>query len=186
MYRLAHASRIEYSYPPGLTALSSPWAAASRNMPSLEREPWRALQSSAAIHFRGPGWWREWKPDSLPRQLKEELLSTLEARWAVCIAYWHLQASGGLARAIARTLDLSLAPLSPDPGRSADLESKLASKLDLLVNAGAVVRVRKSGTISFLFEMFGKKLALSAEEVRTLARQFCIAAAPEFDNALEL
>lgn len=182
---MAHAGRIEYSNPLELTALASPWTAISRNIPALEREPWRALRSSAAIHFRGPGLWREWNPDGLSKPVKDELRSTLEARWAVCVAYWHLQANGGLERAIIRTLELGLAPLSSRPGSRTDCGSKLASELDLLVNGGAVVTVRKSGSVNFLFEMFGEKLSLSAKEVRTLARQFCIAATPEFDNALE-
>ena len=183
---MAHASRIEYSNLPDLTALTSPWAAASRNLPSFEREPWRGLRSSAAIHFSGPGWWSEWRPDKLSKPLKDELLSTLEARWAVCVAYRRLQTNGGLERAIARTLELSLDSTAPDPAGRAELERKLAAKLDLFVNAGAAVKVRRSGSISFLFEMLGEKLAVSAKDVRTLARQFCIAATPEFDAALEL
>lgn len=182
---MAHAKTIEYETERP-RAQFNVWNLPTDHKPSLEREPWRALRSSAAIHFVGPSWWREWDPESLPQQAKDELLSTLEARWAVCVAYWHLQAHGSLEQAVARTLELDRMPLTAESKPLTELESGIASKLDLVANAGLVVRLKKSGRITLVFELYGKRLVVSAKDLRTLARQFCMAAAPNFDHALAL
>lgn len=182
---LAHAKRMEYEIRPAPARLDA-WSPSPDNIPSLEREPWRALRSCAVIHFVGPSWWREWDPENLPQQLRDELLATLEARWAMCVAYWHLQSHGSLEHAVARTLELNRRPLDADPKRRGQLQSDLARELDLIVNAGLVIRVKRSGRISFTFESYGMRLVVTAIDLRTRARQFCIAAAPNFCTALAL
>src|SRR5690349_11097160 len=114
-------------------------------IPSLEREPWRALQSSSRIRFIGERG-GELDAAQVDPRIRAELISALEAR--------HLL---GSVHASLKQRDF------------AGVTTRQRTTLDLLVFGFIDVRHLKSGQFRLDFRSFGRKARFTVQELYAAA-----------------
>jgi len=110
-------------------------------IPSLDREPWRALQSSLRIRFIGPRG-GDLDAATVDPQTRSELISALEARHMLGSVYSTLKQRG-------------FAGVSRDQQKT----------LDLLVFGFINVRHLKTGEFRIDFRSFGRKGRFNVQEL---------------------
>ena len=162
---------------------------------SLEREPWRALRSSHAIRFSTKRR-KSWSPEEITGAVKAEIIAGLEARRSIVRSYaglkagllnvvYDLKRSSGESQiyddaqqndddvfARARDAIAIAGSLAQQRGVLNELIDYLeadSKRLGLLVHGFAKVREERSGTIRFIFELWGKRQSFTCAELENEA-----------------